>query len=210
MAVRTGKPGAGGLSMLVVPLKNHPGVRTRKIELGGGSTGGTAFIELDNVKVPVENLLGEEGKGMSYIMNNFNHERLAVAISSTRQARTALAETVKYCLKREAFGKTLMDQPVVRLRLARCGVELETMTAWLESLSYQLHHLSKKEADVRLGGLIAMAKAQAGRVLDKCGRCAVLLHGGNGLTRAGQGELVESKYHWKIVSSGCCMTDNMV
>ena len=193
MVVRTGGPGAAGLSLLVVPLKGHPGVTTRKLPLAGGSTAGTAFIDLDEVEVPVENLIGKEGMGMKYAMSNFNHERMAVCVSVTRQSRVALDATFKYCLKREAFGKPLMEQPVVRKRLAKCGAEIETLTTWLELFSYQLHRLSKEEADARLGGMIALAKAKAGKVLEKCSSCAVLLHGGNGYTRTGQGELVESE-----------------
>jgi len=51
---------------------------------------------------------------MKYIMTNFNHERLSIAIGVTRNAWVALAAAFEYCLKREAFGKTLMDQPIVR------------------------------------------------------------------------------------------------
>lgn len=63
MAVRTGPEGSGaaGLSMLVVPLKNQPGVTMRQLKVGGSLTAGTTYIELDDVKVPVENLLGKEG-----------------------------------------------------------------------------------------------------------------------------------------------------
>jgi acyl-CoA dehydrogenase len=192
MAVRTGGPDAGGLSLLVVPLNGHPGVTTRKLPLGGGNTAGTAYIDLDDVQVPSENLIGKQGMGMKYVMSNFNHERMALSITITRQARVALSATFRYCMKREAFSKTLMDQPVVRKRLAKCGAEVETLTTWLEQFSYQLHHMSKEQADIRLGGLIALAKAKAGKVLEKCASCAVLLHGGNGYTRSGQGELVES------------------
>ena len=53
--------------------------------------------------------------------------------------------------------------------------------------------LTKEEADVELGGLTALAKAQAGMVLDECARCAVLLFGGNGYTRTGKGEIAERK-----------------
>lgn len=64
MAVRTGGEGSGakGLSMLVVPLKGYPGVTMRRFKVGGQISAGTTFIELDDVKVPVENLIGEEGK----------------------------------------------------------------------------------------------------------------------------------------------------
>lgn len=194
MAVRTGGPGAAGISMLIVPLKGYPGVTMRRLKVAGQISAGTTFIELDDVKVPVENLIGQDGQGMKYIMTNFNHERLTIAISVTRQARVALSAAFEYCLKREAFGKTLMDQPVVRHRLAKCGAELESQSAWVEQFIYQMSKLSKEEADVKLGGLTAMVKAQAGRVLDECARCAVLLFGGNGYTRTGQGELVESKF----------------
>lgn len=63
MAVRTGPEGSGaaGLSMLVVPLKNQAGVTMRQLKVGGSLTAGTTYIELDDVKVPVENLIGKEG-----------------------------------------------------------------------------------------------------------------------------------------------------
>lgn len=193
MAVRTGGPGPSGLSLIIVPLKGYPGVTMRRINVAGQISAGTTFIELDDVCVPVENLIGSEGMGMKYIMTNFNHERLAVAISVTRQARVALSSAFEYCLKREAFGKVLIEQPVVRHRLAKCGAELESQWAWVEQFVYQMTKLSKTEADVELGGLTALAKAQAGRVLDECARCAVLLFGGNGYTKTGPGEIAESK-----------------
>jgi len=163
----------------------------RKIVVGGGRTGGTTFIELDDVRVPIENLIGEEGQGMKYIMTNFNHERLTISIGATRQARVALAAAFQYVMQREAFGKTLIEQPVVRHRLAKAGALLESQWAWVESFVYQMTRLPKSEADVELGGLTALAKAQAGIVLDECARCAVLLFGGNGLTTTGRGEIAE-------------------
>jgi hypothetical protein len=86
-----------------------------------------------------------------------------------------------------------MDQPVVRHRLAKCGAQLEAQWAWTESFVYAMVKLPKEDADVELGGLTAAAKAQAGVVLLECANCAVLLFGGNGYTRSGQGEIAESK-----------------
>ncbi len=196
MCVRTGspKPGAAGLSMLVVPLKGHPGVSMRRMRVSGHATSGTTFIELDNVEVPISNLVGEEGQGMRYVMTNFNHERLVIAVAVTRQARVALSSAFAYCLKREAFGKTLMDQPVVRHRLAKAAAELESLQAWIETFLYQLNNMSKADADRGLGGLTALAKAKAGMVFNECAQVAVLLFGGNGYTRTGQGEIVERIY----------------
>jgi acyl-CoA dehydrogenase len=194
MAVRTGGPGPTGLSLLVVPLKGYPGVNMRRLKVGGQVSAGTTYIELDDVKVPVENLVGQEGMGMKYIMTNFNHERLTIGIGATRQARVALAAAMEYVMKREAFGKTLIEQPVVRHRLAKAGALLESQWAWVEQFVYQMTQLPKATADVELGGLTAMLKAQAGIVLDECARCAQLLFGGNGYTKSGQGELVERIY----------------
>ncbi|EON61393.1 hypothetical protein W97_00607 [Coniosporium apollinis CBS 100218] len=194
MAVRTGGLGASGLSLLLVPLLNYPGVSMRRLKVGGQISAGTTFIELDDVAVPVENLIGVEGMGMRYIMTNFNHERLQIAIGATRQARVALSAAFEYVMKREAFGKALIEQPVVRHRLAKAGALLESLQAWVEQFVYQMTKLTKEEADVELGGLTALAKAQAGIVLSECAQCAVLLFGGNGFTRTGQGEIAEKIY----------------
>lgn len=195
MAVRTGGPGSGAadLSLLFVPLKDTPGVSMRRLKVQGQVSAGTTYIELDDMRVPCSNLIGSEGMGMRYIMTNFNHERLSIAIGATRQARVALSAAFSYCLKREAFGKTLMEQPVVRHRLAKCGAQLESQWAWIEQFAFQMGNMEKEEADIALGGLTAAAKAQAGIVLNECAQCAVLLFGGNGYTRSGQGEIAERK-----------------
>jgi acyl-CoA dehydrogenase len=145
--------------------------------------------------------------GMRYIMTNFNHERLTIAIGATRQARVALAAATEYVMKREAFGKALMEQPVVRHRLAKCGALLESQWAWVEQFVYQMTQLPKATADTELGGLTALTKAHAGIVLDECARCAVLLFGGNGYTKSGQGELVERKWRSPrvLLSSTTCV-----
>ena len=194
MAVRTGGSGPAGISLLVVPLKNNQGVKMRRLKVSGQQAGGTTYIELEDVKVPMENLIGKEGEGMKYIMTNFNHERFLIAMGVTRQARVALSTAVEYAMKREAFGKTLMDQPVVRHRLAKAGADLETLQSYIFEFVYQLNHLSKEEADVKLGGPTALLKAKAGIVFNECAQTAVLIFGGNGYTRTGQGELVEKIY----------------
>lgn len=63
-------------------------------------------------------------------MTDVTSERLTIAIGASRQCRVALSSAFEYCLKREAFGKTLMDQPVVRHRLAKAGALLESHWAW--------------------------------------------------------------------------------
>lgn len=108
MAVRTGGPGASGLSVMVVRLKRHPGVTMRRIKVAGQMSAGTTYIELDDVKVPVENLIGQEGMGMRYIMTNFNHERTGLpsfptTFSSAAQSITSLNRAL-YCRWRDKTG----------------------------------------------------------------------------------------------------------
>jgi len=69
MAVRTGGPGPKGLSLLVVPLLHHPGVSMRRLQTGGAHTAGTTFIELDDVQVPVENLIGKVSADVEKLLN---------------------------------------------------------------------------------------------------------------------------------------------
>jgi alkylation response protein AidB-like acyl-CoA dehydrogenase len=76
--VRTGK----GLSVLLI--ERGEGVETKAIKTSYSPTAGTAYITFDNVKVPVENLLGEENKGIHVILSNFNHERWTMACKSCR------------------------------------------------------------------------------------------------------------------------------
>lgn len=166
--------------MIVVPLKNHPGVDMRRLKVSGQISAGTTYIELDDVEVPVKNLIGEEGMGMKYIMTNFNHERLTIAIGTTRQARVALSSAFAYCLKREAFGKTLMEQPVVRHRLAKAGALLESQWAWVEQFGTSQHLVSassaSKPATVAAGGnycLTSLPETRADSVLYQSTKCAI-------------------------------------
>lgn len=190
--MRTG-PERDNISILVIPLKDNPGVTCRSMDLSIGKIAGTTFIEFDDVLVPAENLVGVEGEGLKYVLTNFNHERLFMAISATVQARKVLSTTVAYTSRREAFGKALIDHPVVRHRIAKAGTILEAEWARIEQLTYALKSLSKADADSLLGGRIAMAKVGAAKVLEKCVSHAQLLFGGNSVTRTGRGELIESK-----------------
>lgn len=73
-AVRTGGPGMGGISLVIVE-RQHGGVKTRKMECMGVLASGTSYVDFEDVKVPVGNLLGKENKGFQLIMHNFTGER---------------------------------------------------------------------------------------------------------------------------------------
>jgi alkylation response protein AidB-like acyl-CoA dehydrogenase len=76
------------------------------------------MIVFENVQVPVENLIGNEGKGFNYIVVNFNHERLLMANQGIALARTCVEECMKFSHRRKTFGKKLIEHPVIRLKLA--------------------------------------------------------------------------------------------
>lgn len=79
VACRTGGPGMSGVSLLLVE-KDMPGVKTRHMKCSGVWASGTAYVTFEDVKVPVENVIGKENKGFKAIMYNFNHERMGICI----------------------------------------------------------------------------------------------------------------------------------
>jgi hypothetical protein len=101
-----------GYNMILV--ERQEGVDTTPIKTSYSSTAGTAFVQFDNVKVPVENLMGEEDKGFQVIMSNFNHERFGMTCGTIRKCRTIVEECLKWSNQRIIFGKRLIDQPVIR------------------------------------------------------------------------------------------------
>ena len=79
MAVRTGGGGGGGISVLLLD-RSMDGLETRPIKTCYSAAAGTALVIMENVRVPVANLLGEENKGFLYVMYNFNHERWFICV----------------------------------------------------------------------------------------------------------------------------------
>jgi alkylation response protein AidB-like acyl-CoA dehydrogenase len=191
VAVRTGGPGASGISMLLV--ERGPGVTTRQMQCSGVWSSGTAYITFEDVKVPVENLIGEEGSGFKYIVTNFNHERWGFVVQANRFARVCIEESFKYAHKRKTFSKRLIDHPVIRLKLAHMVRQVEATHAWLENVTYQMNTLEKQQQSI-LAGPIALMKAQATLTFEYCAREAAQIFGGLAYTRGGQGEKIERLY----------------
>ncbi|KAM0787764.1 hypothetical protein ACM66B_003821 [Microbotryomycetes sp. NB124-2] len=188
-AVRTGGKGMGGISLLVIPRTE--GVRTTKMNCQGVWASGTSYIEFDNVKVPVENLLGKENKGFQLIMSNFNPERIGIAIQANRFARVCLEESIKYASKRKTFGVLLRDHPVIRAKFAQMASRIEATHAWIEGVIYQSTQYDHDTLMVRGGGMVALLKAYSTETFEFCAREACQVFGGLSYTRGGQGEKVE-------------------
>jgi alkylation response protein AidB-like acyl-CoA dehydrogenase len=156
--------------MLLIP--RTAGIRTRKIEIGAGGLTATTYVTFEDALVPVEYLVGSEGHGFKYTMSNFNHERLWICFQAIRGARICLEDAMAWCVKREAFGKTLIEQPVVRHKFGHMARQIDGLQAWIESTIYELEHLSHEKGGELLGGQTALLKAQSGIVAkfiaDEC------------------------------------------
>lgn len=117
-------PSAGtrGVSLLVVETRDLPGYRVgRVLDKVGMKAQDTAELFFEDMRVPVGNLLGEEGKGYAYAMKQLAHERVLISDMAATMAATAVAETVKYTKERHAFGAPLFDMQNTRFELAQCA-----------------------------------------------------------------------------------------
>jgi len=193
VAVRTGGEGHDGISLLLIEL-DRPGVTRRQMKCSGVWASGTTYIEFDNVFVPRENLIGQEGKGTRYTFANFSHERIGVVMQCSRFSRVCLEEAMQYAHKRRTFGQRLIDHQVIRHKLANMAREVEATHAWLEQIVARWVQMGHEEALVKLGGPIALLKLHSTRVFEYCAREAAQIFGGLSYTRGGQGEKVERLY----------------
>lgn len=188
-AVRTGGPGNTGMSMLLI--ERGEGVETKQIKTTYSKCCGTALVIFNNCKVPVSNLMGPEGNGFKQVMYNFNHERWLIVNNLIGQARGALAETVMWAQQRKIFGKKLIDQPVIRNKLANAGSILESTQAHIESVTYDMKKTKGGAVGPRLAGPIAMMKLRATRAAWDIADDCVQVFGGRGITATGMGGKVE-------------------
>ncbi|KAF2267255.1 acyl-CoA dehydrogenase NM domain-like protein [Lojkania enalia] len=189
-AVRTGGPGSQGLSVLVIPLSS-PGVHIRTIPNSGQKAGGASFIELDDVLVPVDNLIGPENGGFKIIMTNFNKERFIMSVGCNRKARTCLSEALVYAHRRETFGKPLVANQIIAHKFATIARYVESHWAWLEQLAYHISKAPLGWQDPDIAGQIALSKVHGGRILEMANREAQQVFGGAGYQKGGPGAVVE-------------------
>ena len=116
-AVRTGGPGHGGISILVVDTDTPGFTVTRALRKMGWHCSDTAELSYVDVEVPADNLVGEEGRGFVYIAEQFVVERIFLALMGYGHAARALALAAQYCQDRVTFGKPLVANQVVRAKL---------------------------------------------------------------------------------------------
>ncbi|MEJ5019721.1 isobutyryl-CoA dehydrogenase [Ochrobactrum vermis] len=151
--VRTGEDGPNGISTIVVP-KDAPGLSFGANEFKmGWNAQPTRTVNFDNCRVPVENLLGEEGTGFRIAMAGLDGGRLNIAACSLGGAQSALDKSLEYCSQRKAFGQTIDRFQVLQFRLADMETELSASRLLLYTAASKL---DRKTHDA--GKWSAMAK----------------------------------------------------
>ena len=153
-------------SLIVVPM-NLPGISlSEKLNKLGMRSSDTAQIFFDDVRVPRRYLIGEEGAGFRYQMEQFQEERIYAAAGNLKMMEFVINDTIEYTRQRQAFGKSILDNQVVHFRLA----ELQTDVECLRALTYDAVEGYINGQDVTLKA--SMAKLKAGRlsreVTDSC------------------------------------------
>lgn len=173
-AVRTGPDPHRGLSLLVIE-RGMPGFeRGRNLDKVGLHAQDTAELSFTDVRVPVANLLGDEGAGFFGLTGNLPQERLSVAVAGLAAARAAIDWTIDYVRERRAFGKPIGDFQATRFTLADLVTEVDIMQTFLDRAVEDL--LDERLTVVDAAKAKLWATELQGRVIDAC----VQLHGGYG------------------------------
>ena len=181
-AVRTGSPGHGGISLLVVE-GGTPGLTVdRSLRKMGWHCSDTAELSYVDVRVPAANLVGAENTGFHQIAEQFVVERMALAVHAYGIASRSLELTAAYCRDRETFGKPLIANQVVRHKLVEMRRQVEVARTYTRAVA---------ERHVRGENVVAEACLAKQTVVDTAvwvADQAVQLHGGMGYMRESEVE----------------------
>jgi alkylation response protein AidB-like acyl-CoA dehydrogenase len=165
-----------GMSVIIVDA-NTPGVSRRKIPMVGWPAGDTGEINLRDVRVPMENLLGKEGEAMRILMSTFLEDRLQIAARCVGAAETALNLTLAYVKERKVSGQRVIDFQNTQFVLAEAKTDLEVGRAFLDQ---SIMKLRDKKFTFEEGAMLKLwVTEMENRVVDKCQQ----LFGGAGQMR---------------------------
>ncbi|WP_194898377.1 acyl-CoA dehydrogenase family protein [Catenulispora pinisilvae] len=163
-----------GLSILCVDTKSEGYAVGRKLEKIGLRTSDTAELSFTDVKVPVQDLLGEEGKAFSYLTHNLVPERLGIAVSAVAAADAAIQFAIAYTKQRDVFGTPVASFQNTKFVLAECSAEVTAGQAMIDRAMdlYEAGELTVADA----AAVKLFTTEMASKVIDKC----LQLHGGYG------------------------------
>ncbi len=192
-AVRTGGPGMGGVSLLLIE-GDAPGLSRSPLKKMGWWASDTATLYFDSCRVPVANLIGPENAGFMAIMMNFNNERLMLAAQASGFAQVCYEESLAYARSRETFGKPLIRNQVIRHKLVDMRMRIDAVRAHLDLLAWRVGHQQLPIAEV------CLLKNHATTMLEWVANEAMQILGGAGYL---QGSKVERIYReTKVLTIG--------
>ncbi|MGQ0620978.1 MAG: acyl-CoA dehydrogenase family protein [Panacagrimonas sp.] len=192
-AVRTGGPGMGGVSLLVIE-GDAPGLTRTPLDKMGWRCSDTATLYFEDCRVPVANLIGRENQGFMAIMLNFNQERLMLAAQAHAFAQVCYDDALDYARTRETFGKPLIRNQVIRHKLVDMRMRMEAVKANLDLVTWRVSNRQVPIAEV------CMLKNFACTALEWIANEAMQIFGGAGYLR---GVRVERIYReTKVLSIG--------
>lgn len=195
VAVRTGGEGSGGLSLMLLE-KGMEGFTQTSLKKMGWWASDTATLYFDDVKVPVENLIGAEGQGFLGIMMNFNSERFGMASNCIGLSRVCLEEAVNWARDRMTFGKRLADHQVIRHKIAEMLRQINASQAYLEMCAWRVSQGEVPAAD------LALLKVQSTLTLEFCAREALQILGGAGFIRGNKVERIYREVRVNAIGGG--------
>jgi len=195
VAVRTGGPGASGISLMLVET-DRPGFSRTRLAKMGWRCSDTATLYFDNVEVPPENLIGPENGGFAGIMRNFNSERLGLAMNCCAHARVCLTEAAEWARQRETFGKRLVDHQAIRIKLADMARQIGATQAWVDQCAWAMKEGKGVPSD------FAMLKVQATRTLEAVAREAAQVLGGASFLTGSKVERVYREVRVNAIGGG--------
>lgn len=166
--------GAMGVSLIVLERGMEGFERGRNLDKMGLKAQDTAELFFDNVRVPADNLLGEEGKGFIYLMEKLPQERLAISVGAMAATRAILDMTLDYVKERKAFGKPIGSFQNSRFVLAELETEMQIGQAFVDK---SIVALSKGELTIEEA---AMGKWWTTELQNKAAAKCLQLHGGYG------------------------------
>lgn len=186
LAVTDPAAGKRGVSAFLVHTKNKPGYRVSRIERKlGHRTNDTCEIVLENLEVPVEDMLGSPGDGLKIAFSGLEAGRIIVAAQSVGVARAALDASVKYAGERKTFGKRIFDHQAIAFKLAEMATEVEVAQQMC------MHAASMRQAQMRCIKEASIAKLFASQMCERVCSAAIQVHGGYGFV---EGFPVEKYY----------------
>jgi alkylation response protein AidB-like acyl-CoA dehydrogenase len=177
VVVRTAPDRHTGLSLLVVDPDTPGFSRGRNLEKIGLHAQDTSELSFTDMRVPVDNLLEEEGRGFYQLMNNLPQERLSLAVGAVAAAEGVLAETLDYVRQRNAFGSPISGLQNTQFVLAELATELDVAHTYLDDCIAE--HLAGELTAARAARLKYWTTELQVRTADRC----LQLHGGYGYMR---------------------------